>query len=159
MVSKRHAVAALAAAFVLALLPGAAQGGTQRTQSVLTSHEAAILNVMNSVRAAHGMAPLRVDVRLQRAARSHSRYMIRTGSFAHGNFAARLRRHGARGPTFAENLFWGEGAYGRPGSIVRDWLASPGHRENILYAGFRRVGIASPLGRGARFVTADFAGS
>jgi uncharacterized protein YkwD len=121
------------------------------------------LAAMNEARAAHGLAPFRLDPRLQRAARAHSGDMIRRQYFAHGPLVSRLARFGVRGPRVGENLAWGVGSAGDPRAVVRSWLASPPHRANLLRRGFRRVGLgvlAGPFaGQGrALVVTADFAG-
>jgi uncharacterized protein YkwD len=142
---------------VLALVAAPAQAGS------LTSSEASILGAVNSVRAAHGLPRLASDGTLIRAARSHSDRLMRTDAFTHGSFAARLAAFGARGPRFGENLAWGTGSRASARSIVRAWLASPGHRANLLRPGFRRVGIGARVGTfqghgGATVVTADFAG-
>ena len=126
-------------------------------------HEASLLAVVNGVRADHGLRPLAVDTRLTRAARGHSATLLRRGVLAHGSFSVRLRRSGARGPRFGENLAWGTRRYASADAIVRSWLASPGHRANLLRPGFRRIGIGALAGRfagyrGATVVTADFAG-
>lgn len=118
---------------------------------------------MNEVRAAHGLAPLRLDPRLQRAARSHSGDMLRRNYFAHGPFVSRLARFGVRGPRVGENLAWGVGTGADPRRVVQQWLASPRHRANLLRRGFRRVGLGVRAGtfagyNGALVVTADFAG-
>ena len=118
---------------------------------------------MNEVRAAHGLAPLRLDPRLQRAARAHSTDMVRRNYFAHGPFAARLARFGVRGPRVGENLAWGVGAGADPRRVVAQWLASPRHRANLLRRGFRRVGLGLRAGAFAGYsnavvMTADFAG-
>jgi uncharacterized protein YkwD len=47
---------------------------------------------------------------------------------------------------------------------VRGWLASPGHRANLLRPGWTRIGIGARVGAfrgysGVTVVTADFAGS
>lgn len=129
----------------------------------LTATEDAILDELNRVRSVHGLTPLRVDVRLQRAARSHSADMLRRGYFAHGAFSRRLQLVGARGPRLAENIAWAQGARTNPRRIVAMWLASPPHRANVLRGGFRRVGLGTRRGtfagrRGALVVTANFAG-
>ena len=90
--------------------------------------------------------------------------MLRRGYFGHSGFATRIRATGAAGPIFGENLAWGVGPAGSAAAIVRLWLRSPGHRENLLRPGWRRVGIGAPRGvffgyRGARVVTLDFAGT
>ena len=118
---------------------------------------------MNRVRAAHGLRPLRLDTTLERAARAHSRDMIARGYFSHGDFVRRLMSFGARGPSIGENLGWGVGDRSTPRRIVAAWLASPGHRANLLRAGFTRIGVGRAVGsfsgyRGATVVTANFAG-
>jgi uncharacterized protein YkwD len=133
------------------------------TVAAPTAAERSLLAAMNQTRAAYGLAPLRVDSRLERAARGHSRDMLRRGYFAHGNFRGRLIRAGARGPAIGENLAWGTGSRATPQGVVAAWLASPRHRANLLRPGFRRVGLGRLVGRfasasGAAVITADFAG-
>src|SRR3954464_8989450 len=64
--------------------------------AALTQAESSLLTAMNEARQANGLQPLRADMRLERAARSHSSHMLRTGTFAHGAFHSRIR--GTRGP-------------------------------------------------------------
>jgi uncharacterized protein YkwD len=131
--------------------------------ATLTPPERSVLAEMNRVRAGHGLQRLQVDDRLQLAARAHARDMLSRDYFAHGPFLSRILSYGASGPIFGENLAWGSGSRARARAIVAGWLASPGHRTNLLRAGFRRVGVAAPSGTfrgiaGVRMVTADFAG-
>ena len=119
---------------------------------------------MNEVRAANGLRPLRIDTRAERAARAHSRDMIRRKYFAHGKFAKRLRGYRVRGRALGENLAWGVGKAASPTAIVQAWLASPYHRANLLRPGFRRVGLGQVRGpfaghSSASVITVDFAGS
>ncbi len=129
----------------------------------LTRNEADLLSVVNTVRVANGLVPFGIDWRLVRAARSHSLDMLQHSYFGHGPFATRLHRFGVRGEVIGENLAWGAGRLGAASSIVRMWLGSPEHRANLLRPGFRRIGLAAPVGRfagiaGAHVVTADFLG-
>ena len=129
----------------------------------LTSPEAALLNVMNQTRQAHGLAPFEVDPNLVRAARWQSTDMASKSYFAHGAFGQRMSAFRVRGPRMGENLAWGNGSFGTPQVIVREWLNSPAHRENLLRPGYRRVGVGTAIGSysgiaRARMVTADFAG-
>ncbi|MDQ2983912.1 MAG: CAP domain-containing protein [Actinomycetota bacterium] len=117
---------------------------------------------INSVRGAHGLAPLALDYKLQRAARAHSHDMLKRNYFAHGAFGQRMRRFHVRGPRAGENLAWHTGRL-VAATAIQMWLASPGHRANLLHPGFRRIGVATPWGRfaGARHatvITTDFAG-
>jgi uncharacterized protein YkwD len=129
----------------------------------LTRSESALLTVMNQVRIAHGLRPLRADARLEGTARNHSRRMLRTGTFAHGAFTARIRRAGVHAPRVGENLAWSSGSLARARTIVELWLASPSHRANLLRAGYRTVGVGAVSGcfngrRHTLMVTTDFAG-
>lgn len=121
-----------------------------------TVGELAIVRVMNAVRAANGVAPLRVGPALTRAARAHSLDMARRGYFEHGAFVQRLRRFGVRAPYIAENLATGTTPISAR-AIVRLWIESPPHRRNLLDPGFRRIGVGV-AGSSTRLVTADFAG-
>jgi uncharacterized protein YkwD len=89
--------------------------------------------------------------------------MLRTNTFAHGAFAARIRRAGVRARRVGENLAWGVGTYAEAHSIVNTWLNSPEHRANLLRAGYRTVGVGERKGTfgghsGAVVITTDFAG-
>jgi uncharacterized protein YkwD len=119
---------------------------------------------MNRVRVSNGLRPLRYGSKLRAAARAHSADMMRRGYFAHGSLGRRMNGYGVRAPVVGENLAWGTGVYGGATTIVREWLASPEHRANLLRAGFRWVGVGSAVGTfvgrsNATVVTADFAGS
>lgn len=140
----------------------ASGAASKTTARVLTSREANLVAEINSVRSSHGLRRLRVDVRLVRAARAHSRDMLRRQYFAHGDFASRIRGFRVRGRIFAENLVWGSGVM-TPSADVAQWLASPPHRANLLDPRLRRVGVATPVGSFGGFspatvATADFAG-
>jgi uncharacterized protein YkwD len=156
--SKQQLCASLAVVVTAVLVAPAANAAIK-----LTSPEAALLDVMNQTRQAHGLAPLHVDTNLVRAARWQSSDMLRKGYFSHGAFAQRMAAFRVRGAKVAENLAWGTGSFGTPQVIVRAWLSSPQHRENLLHAGYRRIGIGTTIGTfsgwaGATMVTADFAG-
>lgn len=129
--------------------------GAQRAQ------EQTVVQAINHVRRVRGLPPLRVGVRLQAAARAHSRAMARTGAFTHGNWYNRLRRHGVKGRMLGETIAWGVGSDGTAAAIVGMWMASPPHRATLLRRGFRRVGVGVAVGTmggfgGATVATADF---
>ena len=130
----------------------------------MNQRERSLLGIVNEVRGAHDLRPLRPDGALNRVAHSYTATMIRMNVFTHGSMAARLAGSGARGPMFGENLAWGVGAGGSARSVVRGWMASPGHRANLLRPGWTRIGIGALRGSfqgysSAIVVTADFAGS
>ena len=89
--------------------------------------------------------------------------MLRTGSFFHGAFSARIRASGVKAPRVGENLAWAAGAVSQARAIVNLWLASPAHRANLLHSGYRTVGVGARKGTfeglsSALVVTTDFAG-
>jgi uncharacterized protein YkwD len=127
------------------------------------SPEQALLAEINEVRAAHGLPGLRSDPRLGRAAESHARTQLAHGRIEHGPLMKRLRRFGVRAPLVGENVAWGVGAV-RADEVLDRWLASPGHRRNLLRSRFRAAGIGAAFGsfaghERAHLVTVDFAGS
>jgi uncharacterized protein YkwD len=153
----RRVTTLAAAALAVVIFSGQAQGASLRRS------EASLLSVMNQVRAAHGVRPLRLDPRLERAARAHTSEMFRAQSLFHGAFAARIRAVGVKAPEVGENLAWGTGSLSRARVIVNMWMASPEHRANLLRPGFRMVGVGALRGHfdgyaRALVVTADFAG-
>ena len=155
MFIKSKIVGVFLAVFAFAGSATGAQAGTP------SSSEASLLRTINGVRTSRGLAPLRVDLRLVRAARGHSADMMRRQYFAHGSVAGRALAAGARGPVFGEDLAWGTAVTAQ--WVVDQWLASPAHRAVLLRPGFRRVGIGIVFGTfaghgGAAVVTADFAG-
>jgi uncharacterized protein YkwD len=150
----RTIVLALTAAFVL-VASAAASTAPKRS-------ELALLGQINTVRAQYGLGPVTLDPHLERAARAHSRDMLASNVFAHGDFAGRMSQFAVTGAVAGENLAWGTGARGSAQGIVLAWLASPEHRANLLRQSFTRVGVADLVGTfqgyaAAHVVTADFA--
>jgi uncharacterized protein YkwD len=128
-----------------------------------SSTEAGFLRAVNATRTSFGLRPVQLDRTLARAARSHSLEMLQGNYFSHGDFHGRMVAFHVSGSFAGENLAWGSGAYGEPGTIVKEWLASPAHRANLLRPGYRRIGIGLARGTfqgsgGATIVTTDFAG-
>jgi uncharacterized protein YkwD len=108
------------------------------------------LCLLNAKRRANGVRPLRHATKLIRAARRHSRDMVAHTYFAHdsrsgANFTDRIARTGwMRGRNrwvVGENLAWAGGKKASPRRIVASWMASPGHRANILRPRFHVIGI------------------
>lgn len=124
--------------------------------AALDSSERAVVRLINGYRARNGVPTLLVGPALSRAAQAHSTDMARRGYFDHGAFVARLRRFGVRAPYVGENIASGTRPL-TPARIVRMWIESPPHRENLLDRGFRRIGVGE-AGDSTRLVTADFAG-
>lgn len=129
----------------------------------------ATLCVLNVERARHRLRPLRLNSRLSRAARLHSRAMAAKRFFSHtspggASFVDRIRSTGylagARSWSVGENLAYGSGTSSSARAIGRAWMNSPGHRANILSRSFRQIGIGiasgTPSGGGGATYTTDF---
>ena len=105
------------------------------------------------LRAAAGLSPLVRDATLEKAAISQAAYMAASGKMNHTtgfgrDFATRMRKEGVAAPA-AENL-----AHGRmePPGLFAMWMASPGHRANMLDPRFSRYGLAYAFdGAGQRY--------
>jgi uncharacterized protein YkwD len=108
-----------------------------------------VLCLLNAERTRHGLHRLRMNARLSQASRRHARDMVQRHYFAHSSrngesFSARILAtgYGRRGfRLLGENLVWGTGSSASPAGVVDMWMHSPGHRANILRAGFREIGI------------------
>jgi uncharacterized protein YkwD len=127
---------------------------------------------INAQRTARGLRPLRVSRGLTAAASYHSREMGVRGFFEHESvngapFWKRIERFYPMGRgswSVGENIFW-ETPDTSAASAVREWMASPPHRQNILAPEWREIGIGAvhlASARGAygghsvTIVTADF---
>jgi uncharacterized protein YkwD len=161
------AVAGLAtAAPAVAACDGA---GARPTRSTLGRAAGATVCLINQARAQHGLAALRWSGALGHAAAAHSRDMVRRDYFAHDSPGGstpsrRVGRSGylggARAWSVGETIAWGTGGYATPGSIVRGWLRSPGHRAILLDGRLRDVGVGIAIGapgaQGGATYTGDF---
>lgn len=103
-----------------------------------------VLDLTNDVRAAHGLAPLRLDETANEAAYEHAWDMDLRDFFDHVNPDGehpvdRLARHGIERTWVGENLARG---HATPEDVVAAWMDSPVHRENLLYPWWTHVGIA-----------------
>jgi uncharacterized protein YkwD len=127
------------------------------TVSAKPSLKSALVLRINAVRRNHGLRPLRPVRGLTRAANRHAGSMATAAYFGHELLTPRLSPRwtgfggwirwfypgpGYRSWSAGENLAWGAPDI-TAGRTVRRWLASPGHRVNLLAAGWRNVGVAA----------------
>ena len=98
----------------------------------------------NQARLENGLAPLFVNDALMNSSGAHARDMATRNYFSHWTLEgwdAALRIYGwgySRSAGIGENIAAGELS---PWEVVRDWLASPGHRANLLNPAFRSLGV------------------
>lgn len=122
------------------------------TKANLKLIRTATLCLINRERTRRGERPLRPNGRLRRAAQAHSTSMAFGDYFEHlgprgQTPLARLRAVGyvssskRIGYEVGENIAWGTLSLATPRAIVATWMASPGHRANILDPHYRETGI------------------
>jgi uncharacterized protein YkwD len=129
----------------------------------------ATLCVLNVERARHNLRPLRLNRKLSRAARRHSRAMALHNFFSHNSangasFVDRIRGtgylSGARSWSLGENIAYGSGSRSAPRAIGNAWMNSAPHRANILSRSYREIGIGlasgTPSASGGATYTTDF---
>ena len=124
-----------------------------------TSSDAIALT--NQARANAGLAALSANGALNNAAAAHSadqaarNQMTHTGSNG-SNAGDRIRAAGYSPSTWGENVAAG---YSSASSVVAGWMASSGHRANILNPAFTQIGVASATAaNGTRYWTMVLAG-
>jgi uncharacterized protein YkwD len=148
----------------LALIPAALFG----TVAVASPAEAAapttvqlqsdIVYWTNQWRVKLGCGKLRLDANIARAARNHSAFMAKSGTFSHvgtgqSSFDARVKAAGYTAP-LSENIAWG---YRDGAAVVTAWMNSPGHRANIANCAAKAVGVGAVYAaNGNPYYTQDF---
>lgn len=99
----------------------------------------AVLCLVNKERAAHGLPRLRQSAELTRSAQGWSDEMVASDVFSHGSdFAARISVAGYDWRSAGENIATG---LATPRAVVRAWMASAGHCQNILNPTYRNLGV------------------
>jgi uncharacterized protein YkwD len=111
----------------------------------------ATLCLINRERTIHGEQLLQPNDHLQQAAQAHTESMAFGDYFEHDGpqgdtplsrmIAAGYIYSSQIGYEIGENIGWGTLSLSTPRAIVAAWMASPGHRANILDAKFRDTAV------------------
>ncbi len=107
-----------------------------------------ILALMNHERAALGLHPLEVSDDASAVADARALEIATIGSLTHASpngadATSLLDSYGVDFARLGENLGWANWSNGDlAGLLHSSWMASHGHRENILDPDFGRVGVA-----------------
>jgi len=155
-ITKRLALIAMIPATLLAMIAIASPAAAAVTGTAKL--EGDIVYLTNKQRALYGCKPVRAEVRLTKAARGHSAYMARSASFSHAgsggsSFSTRITAAGYPRP-LSENIAYG---YRTGLDVVKAWMASPGHRANILNCKAATVGVGAVLAaNGTAYYTQEF---
>ena len=110
--------------------------------SVATVPQAEMGQLLTRQRAAQGQGPVVENARLSAAAQAHASDMVVRDYFSHtgadgSQFTQRAQAAGY-GCAIAENIAFGQRSQA---DVVAGWMASSGHRRNILLAEAREFGI------------------
>jgi uncharacterized protein YkwD len=93
-----------------------------------------VLTLVNNERSAAGLAPLGASSVLTEYAKAQASYMASQGKMLHS----------AGAPPSGWSSAWGENVakgYPSAASVVAAWMASSGHRANILSPAFTSMGL------------------
>jgi uncharacterized YkwD family protein/spore coat assembly protein SafA len=107
------------------------------------SVESEVLTLVNQERQKQGLKPLQMDWELQRVARMKSQDMAQKGYFSHqsptyGSPFDMMKQFGISFSTAGENIASGQP---NPQEVMKSWMNSTGHRENILKPEFTHLGV------------------
>ena len=155
-----------AAAAVAVIVAGGPVARPAGAPAGLVQHS---LDLVNAARRDAGLSPLAADPALSRAAQAHAADMLRRRYFDHrtpdgGTIMDRYGFAIRGGGTVAENIARCRRCpvpadAAAVDSLHDDWMSSPGHRRNILAAGFDRYGFGiAETADGTRYAVEAFAG-
>lgn len=136
-----RALAALISLVLLLLAPNLAKAAESPT--------ATVVELTNRERQKGGLPPLSLNPSLSQSAQAYAQILAGGSCFGHTcgpepDFAKRNLSAGYANPTqMGENLAGGQGT---PEAALADWMASPGHRGNILNPNYQEIGVG--LGQG-----------
>jgi uncharacterized protein YkwD len=150
----------IACAGVMPMRPFARAGGTvHASASPIRECPASALRAVvarsNAARRRVHLHALVADPRLARAARTRAGTMAAKNRLSHAGLEQLVRTDTGVGSSVGENIAYN---YPTAEAVMRGWLASPGHRANILHASFHRIGVGCTVdAAGKRWWTQDFA--
>ena len=111
-----------------------------------------VLKLTNQERSKQGLGPLAICPTLDSAAQMHAEAMKEEGFFEHenpftGEDPSSRGEQAGYGPYVGENIAMG---YQTPREVVRGWMDSPGHRENIL-SSYLHLGVGISNGGSGKY--------
>lgn len=108
-----------------------------------SAQENEVARLVNAERAKAGLPALKINWQLSRVARYKSADMANKGYFSHnsptyGTPFKMMENFGLRFSSAGENIAYGQRT---PAEVMRDWMNSPGHRNNILSRSYTEIGV------------------
>ncbi|MFF9060881.1 CAP domain-containing protein [Streptomyces sp. NPDC014882] len=139
--------------------PTAPAAGTSPVAGTAAPASAAVARVValvNGERAKAGCSPVTLNAKLSQAAQNHSADMASHTTMSHtgsdgSDPGQRITRAGYLWSTYGENVAYG---YSTPEQVMAGWMASAGHKRNILDCGFKEIGVG--LAQPGNYWTQDF---
>lgn len=116
---------------------------TTQTTSALSAYEQKVVDLTNQERAKNGLSALKIDTTLSKMAHEKSRDMSANGYFSHtsptyGSPFDMMKKYGITYHYAGENIAMGQQT---PEEVVKAWMNSQGHRENILNPNYNYIGV------------------
>ena len=110
---------------------------------VYADFESEVIELVNVERGAEGLPPLSTDANLTSAARGHSEDMGLHNYFSHTGLDGRTPCERMTDAGYSWNYCGENIAAGQPTpeDVIDTWMASPGHRNNILNPNFCDIGV------------------
>ncbi|MEV7127965.1 CAP domain-containing protein [Streptomyces sp. NPDC093260] len=134
----------------------AAAPSSPTAQAPAAGDVAQVVQLVNTERAKVGCSPLTVNASLTEAAQAHSEDMAAHQNMSHAGSDGsapgdRITAAGYVWSSYGENVAYG---YATPEQVMAGWMASPGHKANILNCSFKEIGIG--LAQPGSYWTQDF---
>jgi uncharacterized protein YkwD len=127
-----------------------AQAATPSAAAV-SAYQTRVINLINAQRVSNGRGRLVLAACPNWYAVTWAGYLAHTGYFVHRSMMQFL--NGCRDQRVAENIARGNVS---ADAIVAAWMASPGHRANILDGRLTQIGLGAVYYNGTWTVDADF---
>ncbi|MGW1536781.1 CAP domain-containing protein [Streptomyces aureus] len=117
---------------------------------------ARVVALVNSERAKAGCSPVTLNAKLSQAAQAHSADMASRNTMSHtgsdgSDPGQRITSAGYLWSAYGENVAYG---YSTPEQVMAGWMASAGHKRNILDCGFKEIGVG--VAQPGNYWTQDF---
>lgn len=129
---------------------------TPKATATASGATARVIELVNAERAKAGCSALTPNATLTKVAQAHSADMAAHQNMSHtgsdgSSPGDRLTSAGYSWSAYGENVAYG---YSTPEQVMAGWMASPGHRANILNCSFKEIGVG--LAQPNSYWTQDF---
>ena len=133
--------------FLIILLAVASSGAAQEQKFKLSEEEQKLLDLTNAERKKKDLPPLKANPTLTKVARAHAANMAKQGKMEHildgKNPYERIKEAGYKFRVAAENIARSQGDLD---DVMKGWMNSKAHRENILAPEFTEIGLGLAKG-------------